>query len=695
MTRFPAAAVLPAAIGFALLSAASIAPASAQTQAPDRLAQTQTSQNATPWGTGATLLDRIVISAGAKKVAIDTPQSISVVDQEDIDAEQATTVGDAMTDLPGVKAVGSDRVLGESFNIRGIGTLSSSDEYRLIVTVDGAQKFHEQYRMGSLFTDPELYKRIEILRGPASSTLYGAGALAGTINLTTKDASDFLEGDDSFAFREKIDLHDNRHGFTTSSIAAARPVENVELLGSFNYRDAGSYRDGNGDEVADTGFEAPSGLVKGRVTFGADRSHALRASYQHWTTESKGDAYSQTGTVDGFGRVDRKVVDRTAILGYAYTPASPLIDLDATLSYSSSDVEQRNATVVSTSDLYADADYAYEFVQASVRNSMEFSGETFRNVLIAGAETIFQTRTADNLRDADGKVTFHPGGESRRVGAFVQNEWIYRDRLTLIPGVRVDWQELEPGSTVTVSRATVSDTGVSPKLAAHYRLSDVWGVFGSVAYTERMPVLDEIYDNSSSNVNLTLETSLNYEAGLSMSLADVIATRDALTAKGTVFLNRIDDLIERANTSSPFRNSGESEIKGLELEASYNAERSFARAALTVIRGRNEETGESLNSIPADELVLTIGGRIPSEHVEYGWRGVFADAQGHVSGTAQATGGYVVHDLFASWKPEEGTLAGAEFRFGIDNVFDQQYREHLAGDPGKGRTFKLTVAKTF
>ena len=702
MTRFPAAAVLPAAIGFALFTAASIDTAAAQTQAeaPDQLAQTQTSQtqasqNATPAVTGATVLDRIVISAGAKKVAIDTPQSLSVVDQEDIDAEQATTVGDVMTDLPGVKAVGSDRVLGESFNIRGIGTLSSSDEYRLIVTVDGAQKFHEQYRMGSLFTDPELYKRIEVLRGPASSTLYGSGALAGTINLTTKDASDFLKNGESFAFREKLDFHDNRDGFTTSSIAASRPAENVELLGSFNYRHAGSYDDGNGDKVADTAFDAPSGLVKGRMTLGADRSHALRASYQHWTTQSNGAAYSQTGTVDAFGRVDRKVVDQTAVLGYAYTPANPLIDLDATLSYSKSLVEQRNATVASTSDLYADADYAFEFVQASVRNSMEFSGESFRNVLIAGGEAIFQTRTADNLRDADGKVTFHPGGESQRYGVFVQNEWIYRDRLTLIPGVRIDRQHLEPDSKVTVTGEKVAHTAVSPKLAAHYKLDDVWGVFGSVAYTERMPVLDEIYDNSSSNVDLTPETSINYETGLSMSLADVLSRRDALAAKGTVFFNRIDNLIERQSTTAPFRNSGESQIMGLEIEASYNAERAFARAAFSLIRGSNKASGEALNSIPADEFVLTLGGRIPSEHVEYGWRGVFADAQNHVSGTTQATGGYVVHDLFASWKPEQGTLAGAEFRFGIDNVFDQQYREHLAGDPGKGRTFKLTVAKTF
>src|SRR5690606_2933618 len=147
--------------------------------------------------TKITVLERLVIGAGAPKVAIDTPQAVTVVNQDDIDAAQATTIGEIFDNVPGVAVIGSDRALGESFNIRGIGTAESSgDESRIIVTVDGAKKFYEQYRMGSFFSDPELYKQVEVLRGPASSTLYGSGALGGVINFTTKDASDFIADGD-------------------------------------------------------------------------------------------------------------------------------------------------------------------------------------------------------------------------------------------------------------------------------------------------------------------------------------------------------------------------------------------------------------------------------------------------------------------------------------------------------------------
>lgn len=130
-------------------------------------------------GENFTPLGRIVLSAGAEKVAIDAPQSISVIAEDDIANVQPGTIGDVLERSPGIATVGSESRFGESLNIRGIGGGASADEPRIVTVIDGVPKYYESYRQGSLFTDPEFFKSVEILRGPGSSTLYGAGALAG------------------------------------------------------------------------------------------------------------------------------------------------------------------------------------------------------------------------------------------------------------------------------------------------------------------------------------------------------------------------------------------------------------------------------------------------------------------------------------------------------------------------------------
>ncbi|MCV6593694.1 MAG: TonB-dependent receptor plug domain-containing protein, partial [Silicimonas sp.] len=146
----------------------------ALTAAPVRAQEAEPSQF-------VTILERIVFGAGAPKVAIEVPQSVTVLDEAEFDRAQPATVGDVIAQAPGVSTVGSESRFGESLNIRGIGTGTSADEPRIVTLIDGVKKYYESYRQGSLFTDPEFFKDVEILRGPGSSTLYGSGAIGGVV----------------------------------------------------------------------------------------------------------------------------------------------------------------------------------------------------------------------------------------------------------------------------------------------------------------------------------------------------------------------------------------------------------------------------------------------------------------------------------------------------------------------------------
>jgi hemoglobin/transferrin/lactoferrin receptor protein len=648
-----------------------------------------------------TLLERLVFGTGTKKVAIDTPQAVTTVDQEDLDNSMGNSIGDALSNVPGVSAVGSDRVFGEAFNIRGIGALAASDESKIIVNVDGQSKFYEQYRMGSFFSDPELYKSVEVLRGPSSSTLYGSGALGGVINLTTKDAADFIAEGETGAVRTKTSYDSNGNGVLVSPIFAVRLNDQAEFLGVGNYRRSGLIADANGKQISGSEFSAWSGLLKGTYRFGDNDEQVVRLSYQRWQSDLDDQAYSQTGTIDSFGTVDRSVTDQTAVLSYE-NPASdnPWLDLKASLSFSDTASVQKNASGTGSA-LYLNSDYAYQTLSGKVQNTFDYTGDNFENFLTIGTQISRQDRKAQST---SGNILFHPQGVETRVGLFAQDEFVYDDRLTLIPGARVDFNRTTPGTGITGAKET-TDTAFSPKFAAIYKLNDTISIFGSVAHSERFPTVDELFSTSSTRTtspNLKKETANNFEAGFALSFNDLLQESDGLTVKTTAFRNNLSDFITTGTVANGpyYVNLDSAKIEGVEVEASYDSDVVFGRAAYSLIRGTNERTGKPLDSIPADKLSLTIGTRLPDRAIEFGWKATFASDQNRVSNPASTsfgqgapTSGYNVHGIFASWKPTEGDFKGLELTGSVDNLFNTQYRDHLSGDYARGRTFKIALSR--
>lgn len=673
--------------GASSLLIAGFAHAQTQPEAQDDTAATQLS------------LSKIVVSAGAEKVAIDTPQAVTALDQDDIDQTQATTMGDLLEAIPGVSAVGGVSQLGQGFNIRGLGTGLADSDSRILMQIDGATKFFEQYRMGSFFSEPELYKRVEVLRGPASSTLYGAGALAGVVNFTTKDASDFLRGDDTFAVRLRGGYETNSNGRFGSAIAAGK-IGDLDLLAMYTAREADHYKSGDGKTVIPSNATSSSYLLKGKYYVGGNKKHNIWASYQNWLSDSS-QIYDQA---EAFGTtpVRRKVDDITATLGYENDfNGSKVFDLKAQLSYADSTVEQRETTFL-PGVVYSE--FSYRTWQGRIDNTSRFDlSEDWTGFLFVGAQASRQERRNPRTSAAGtvspGAAT-HPEGDMDKYGLFAQAELIWSDKLTIMPGVRVDRTKLKPGAGVT-TRAVVKDTAVSPKIAAMYAFSDHFSVFGSVARTVRMPVLDEIYSRTSAtasnfSLNLKPEESNNIEGGFTLSFDDLMTQGDAVRVKTTLFRNDVDNLITRGAATAPyFINVGKSRFEGVEIEAEYASRSFFARAGVSMINGENRVTGLPLNTIPADELDLTLGYNIREHDLQVGWRGEFAATQDEVALATQRTGGYSVHNLFLTWRPQDGALQGLDIRLAVDNLFDKQFRRHLNSLDAEGRTFKVTLARTF
>ena len=139
------------------------------------------------------VLDTLFLSAGVAKVESAVPQSVSTVDEQELEEIAPDTIGDALEGVPGVAGVGSASFFGQGFNIRGFGSSgSAAHESGIVQLIDGEEKYYESYRQGALFVEPDFLKRIEVLRGPGSSTLYGSGALGGVISMETIDPGDLI-----------------------------------------------------------------------------------------------------------------------------------------------------------------------------------------------------------------------------------------------------------------------------------------------------------------------------------------------------------------------------------------------------------------------------------------------------------------------------------------------------------------------
>ncbi|PVB59608.1 TonB-dependent receptor [Labrenzia sp. 011] len=666
----------------------------------------------------ATPLQRIVVGTGIDKVAIDTPQAVTVLDQEAIDAQQARTIGDVFSEVPGVTPIGSNSVLGESINIRGIGEALSGDESRIIIQVDGVNKFYEQYRMGSFFSDPELYKQVEVLRGPASSTLYGSGAMGGVVTFTTKDASDFLDPGDRFGGRLKTSWDSNGNGWLGSAIIAAEPVENLELLGNLNYRQSQDITDGQGNRIDDTDFSSVNGLIKARYTFGENDDQSVFASYENWSSDEDDQNYDQISWGPDFGDVDRTVTDQTAIIGYENAfHDNDLLDMKAQVSWSDTRVEQNNQDQICVQYAPAPApptcyypfglnsEYSYETWQGKADNVATIQlGESWMAYLTTGIDGQYQERR--NPRDFGTYVRSgsgsHPEGETVNVGGYAQAELVWNDRITLIPGMRIDYSNVSVGSYVDGNGDTVnlnedkSEVGYSPKLAAMIKMSDWFGIFGSVAHTERLPSLDEVFSNYTLN-DIDKELSNNFEAGFTLSFDDLALEGDAFRLKATAFRNNVTNFYASYwdGTAVVTEVIPKARYEGLELEASYWTGSIYGTLGASLIRGENVTTGGYLNAIPADNAFLKIGYVYRPWNLDFGWKGDFFASQDLVGDDEEKTAGYALHNLYAAWKPTEGHFADSEFRFNIDNVFDKSYRHHLSDDEGAGRSFKLSFARKF
>ncbi len=665
----------------------------------------------------AEFLGTITLGESKRAVQTDTATPITVINQGEIDDRQASTIAELIDSVPGVALVNGGTPVGSGINIRGFGANGTyGTDHKVAIIVDGATTGSEEiYRMGNqLFTDPYLYKSVSVTRGPVGGFEFGSGLIGGLVQLETKDASDFTNGEVGFKVAATVGLATNQDAYNGSFIGAFQPTENIELLANVAYRESDDYEDGDDNVIPNTAYDLPSYLLKGRFSFGD--AHTVTASYTQTTIAERDVDYNTFGDFP-FGNVDRDIDSQTASLLYNFAPTnSDLINTDVSVTYANQEIESRS---VDPDDdglpSLSNADHQYETLRFKIANSTFFETGVLEHDLRAGVEFIAKERAT---------ATSAPGGEDDRIAVFLIDNINFGNGFTFSPALRYETQSIEGQTLAGFSRGrpveSISDENDNSALmggaSLRYEFDNGLAFFGSYAETESFPILDDI-GNSAGKFDIA-EKGKTYEVGGSYYKNGLFNDGDTLAVKINYFDSEITDV-----TSVDFLGADEIEISGVEVETSLALESGFyvdfngsftdttafdidptpddftplvvehdyENAApdgfrLTVGQKFGETLDLSFEAVRDQDNDLLLYSRRADDRSETVFGDGFSDAERE---------GFTIYNLRVTYTPDVGFLEALQVRLGVENISDELYTPAQATRTAPGRNVKVTISSLF
>ncbi|MCQ0987377.1 TonB-dependent hemoglobin/transferrin/lactoferrin family receptor [Jiella marina] len=671
------------------------------------------------------------------------------VTRAELDAAQIDDPDDISRLDPGVSYNEATR----SFNVRGL------DSSRVLTTIDGIRvPWLEDGARGvtggpSSF-DFDTLSGLDIVKG-ADSSVFGAGALGGVVALRTLNPEDLLKDGKNFGGLSRLSYDSKDDSWGVDQALAARFGETYMMI-------QGGYRDGH--EIENQGtvdvygadrtaaepldYDQKNLLVKLRQHMGVDQ--VLGFTVDIYDREDDIDSRTSSATTYAPGSARNVQVEKRKRVSanYELGPDAGLwLDAaDVVIYWQRQDLADdfygtRLTTPAGDYARLSDIQETNVGIAGSVLKRFDFGGVT-HGVSVGGE--LFESHTEQYAAGEDScppppySFAFYtcnflhtnqadmPEVEGTTLGLFIQDEIALTERFRLTPGVRFDYYEENPqetaaylaNPTVTGLPAASSDSAISPKLRGEYDVFDGVSIYGQWAQSFRAPTAAELYLSyggpgtylALGNPDLEPETSNGFEAGI--ELGDAV-----LGGKVAGFYNRYKNFIDQVSVDpasvgipagaypfgiTQYINRASVEIYGVEASAHWQITPEWhTGASFAAYVGRDRETDEHLNSIPAMKGILNLG-------YDNGMLGAdayltLAAARDDVESDINRTPSYALLDLTAWYKPTQ--IEGLKLSGGVYNVFDETYYDALDIPDSAtqqrefyseaGRTFKAALTYEF
>lgn len=534
--------------------------------------------------------DTVVSAAGYEQKITEAPASVTVVSQEDLQKKPYAGLADALRDIEGIDVGATQDKAGNiSITMRGL-----EAKYTLVL-IDGRRQSDigdiapNNFGNNQFMYMPSVdsIERIEVVRGPMS-TLYGADAMGGVINIITKKVKNDWGGSISHnrTFQENSQFGDNNKTEIFASGPVIEGLLGLGVRGSYFHRDESTpgyvvegLQNTDGSAFVDEGgfgdrksTEANNWNAGFTLNLTPSENHDFQLEYDA-ARQKYDNSEGQSGTLDGLtsksllarqgprvGYKDELGFERHQLV-LAHTGRWSIGTTETTLTYStsentgrtlplSSDERRRFLAIKNDASLTTaqrNALYADEFLPRPDR-ILENENLIFDTKLNTQLSNHFLTVGAQFLRSdmEDGVFglegnTYKKGKTQRheQVAIFAEDNWELFDPFTLTLGVRLDDHN-------------IYGSQLSPRVYGVYRLNDQWTFKGGVSTGYKTPTPNELIEGvtgfGSQGLNpmigspdLQPEKSLNYELATYFE-------GNSFSANATLFLNKFRDKIESSDS---------------------------------------------------------------------------------------------------------------------------------------------------
>ncbi|WP_313201375.1 TonB-dependent receptor [Pseudomonas sp.] len=558
------------------------------------------------------------------------PSTVTVQTREQLDRQNVNNIQELVRYEPGVSVGGTGQRSGlNGYNIRGI------DGERVLTQVDGVSIpdsfFYGPYAQTQRnYVDPEIVKRVEILRGPAS-VLYGSNAIGGAVSYFTLDPDDIIKPGKDVGARLKTGYSSADDSWLTSATVAGRTgdFDGLLHLSQRNGHETESYGSHGGTGLSRTEAnpeDVRTTNVLAKLGWNYADDARLGLTYERYKDDRDQNILSAVGgpftNGSGLGmyrsRSGNDTVTRERFgINHEFGLESLVADhVKWSLNYQVAKTDQSteevyfpfSRTVLRTRDTtYKDRQWVFDaqldkaFSVGATDHLLTY-GTTLKHEKVTGSRSGTGTCLAVggtcraigqvSTSDAQALVSDFPDPTVNTYSLFVQDE-IRWNNWTFMPGARYDYTRMEPkfteeflrgiqGSGTAPSSLDDSDKKwhrVSPKFGLTYAFNDNYTWYGQYAEGFRTPTAKSMYgrfDNPTlgysvqGNPGLEPEKSKSYETGLRGNF-------DAGNFDVAVFYNKYrdfidEDAVQSANLETTFQanNIKHATIKGAELKGRLN-----------------------------------------------------------------------------------------------------------------------------